>query len=141
LQLVNILRDLPKDLRNGRCYLPAEKLAETGLQPADLLQPENEPGLRPLYNHYLELAGAHLAAGWQYTNLIPFGQVRVRLACAWPVLIGLRTIEKLRAGRVLDPQQRIKISRSEVRRIIFRSVVCCPFREAWRRLASTKETI
>ena len=26
LQLVNILRDLPVDLRNGRCYLPAEEL-------------------------------------------------------------------------------------------------------------------
>jgi farnesyl-diphosphate farnesyltransferase len=42
LQLVNILRDLPEDLRNGRCYLPADKLLEAGLQPADLLSPANE---------------------------------------------------------------------------------------------------
>ncbi len=33
LQLVNILRDLPADLRKGRCYLPAEKLEPAGLMP------------------------------------------------------------------------------------------------------------
>src|SRR5207249_8227176 len=30
LQLVNILRDLPADLRAGRCYLPADELAAAG---------------------------------------------------------------------------------------------------------------
>ncbi len=68
LQLVNILRDLPADLKNGRCYLPMEELAEVGLAPEDLLQPANECKLRPLYNHYLDVAESHLAAGWNYTN-------------------------------------------------------------------------
>src|SRR5687767_1506136 len=35
LQLVNILRDLPRDLRQGRCYLPAERLARVGLSSRD----------------------------------------------------------------------------------------------------------
>src|SRR6185436_18281735 len=39
LQLVNILRDLPRDLRDGRCYLPSEELAPLGLKPSDLLDP------------------------------------------------------------------------------------------------------
>src|ERR1039457_3057573 len=65
LQLVNILRDLPADLEKGRCYLPLEKLAEAGLSPEDLLQPANENKLRPLYDHYLDLAESHLAAGWK----------------------------------------------------------------------------
>ena len=41
LQLVNILRDMPADLKKGRCYLPADKLAEVGLTPNDLLNPAN----------------------------------------------------------------------------------------------------
>ncbi|HEY2084034.1 MAG TPA: phytoene/squalene synthase family protein [Verrucomicrobiae bacterium] len=135
LQLVNILRDIPADLAKGRCYLPAEKLAAIGLAPADLLRPENEPKFRPLYNQYLDLAESHLAAGWQYTNLIPFGQMRVRLACAWPILIGLKTISRLRSGNVLDPRNRIKISRAEVWQIVRRSIVCYPSAGAWRRLA------
>ena len=80
LQLVNILRDLPADLHQGRCYLPVDKLKELGLSPADLLQPANEPRVRPLYNAWLDRAQAHLRAGWTYTNTLPWGQIRVRLA-------------------------------------------------------------
>jgi len=134
LQLVNILRDLPVDLQKGRCYLPSEKLAGVGLSPADLLQPANEPKLRPLYDRYLDLAESHLAAGWTYTNTIPRGQMRVRLACAWPILIGAKTIGRLRTGNVLDPRRRIKISRGEVRWIMVRSVLACPLPGAWRNL-------
>ncbi len=135
LQLVNILRDLPADLRKGRCYLPADKLAAIGLQPADLLQAVSESKLRPLYDRYLDLAQAHLMAGWAYTNNLPRRQVRVRLGCAWPILIGLETIKRLRTASLLDPGYRVKISRSEVRRILLRSVLRYPWRTAWRRLA------
>ena len=40
LQLTNVLRDLPKDLRIGRCYLPMEQLEPLGLEPPDLLNAE-----------------------------------------------------------------------------------------------------
>ena len=136
LQLVNILRDLPADLRNGRCYLPADKLLEAGLRPADLLSPANEAKFLPLFREYLNKAESHLAAGWTYTNSLPFGQVRVRLACAWPILIGVRTIERLRIANVLELQQGIKIPRSEVRRILLWSAFSCPFPSLWRKLFS-----
>ncbi|MEY2465523.1 MAG: farnesyl-diphosphate farnesyltransferase [Verrucomicrobiota bacterium] len=136
LQLVNILRDLPKDLVQGRCYLPNEQLSALGLKPEDLLKPETEPKLRPLYNEWLDRAEAHLAAGWEYTNRIPFCQMRVRLACAWPILIGRKTIDRLRLGNVLDPQQRIKITRGEVRKIISQSILRYPFPRAWAKLAT-----
>ena len=84
LQLVNILRDLPRDLRNGRCYLPKTRLETAGLTPASLLNPADESRIRPLYNEYLDRAENHLSAGWHYTNTLPAGCVRVRLACAWP---------------------------------------------------------
>lgn len=134
LQLVNILRDLPKDLRQHRCYLPADELAAAELSPGDLLDPANEPKLRPLYNRHLDLAAAHLAAGWEYTNSLPWSCVRVRLACAWPVLIGVRTLARLRTGNVLDAAQRIKVSRAEVRGIILKSILLYPFPSAWRRM-------
>ena len=133
LQLVNILRDLPVDLRKGRCYLPEDKLRAASLTPADLLKPENEPRLRPLYNTYLDIALAHLEGGWEYTNLVP-GSPRVRLACAWPILIGVRTLALLRTGNVLDPARRIKVSRPEVKRIILRSVACLFVPPLWRGL-------
>ena len=134
LQLVNILRDLPADLKKGRCYLPMEKLEPAGLLPEVLLSPANEAKFRPLFHEYLGRAESHLAAGWAYTNTLPFGQFRVRLACAWPILIGMKTIERLRAANVLELQQGIKVSRKEVRGIMLWSLVRCPFPGPWRNL-------
>jgi farnesyl-diphosphate farnesyltransferase len=136
LQLVNILRDLPADLKNGRCYLPLQRLDEAKLLPEALLSPATEQKFLPLFHEYLDKAETQLAAGWRYTNTLPFGQFRVRLACAWPVLIGVRTIAKLRAAGVIELQQRVKIPRHEVRRIIFRSLMRSPFAPAWRQLYS-----
>ncbi len=48
LQLVNVIRDLPADLRAGRCYLPAPLLERNGLAPADLLDPSRRRAARPL---------------------------------------------------------------------------------------------
>lgn len=134
LQLVNIMRDIPEDLRQGRCCVPLEKLNAAGLKPANLLQSETEPQFRPTYNSYLELASAYLAAGWDYTNALPRSCVRVRLACAWPILIGVRTLARLRVQNVLDASQRIKVSRPEVRNLLVWSVLLYPLPALWRRL-------
>ena len=134
LQLVNILRDLPRDLRAGRCYLPLEQLARAQLTPADLLNPAVAPRLRPVYDELLDLAESHLGAGWEYTNALPRSQVRVRLACAWPVLLGMKTLACLRRENPLDPAQRVKVSRVEVRSIITGTVLKYPFASAWENL-------
>jgi farnesyl-diphosphate farnesyltransferase len=134
LQLVNILRDLPADLKNGRCYLPLEKLEPAKLLPETLLSPMNEAKFLPLFGEHLDRAEAHLAAGWRYTNTVPFWQFRVRLACAWPILIGMKTIEKLRAADTVELKQRVKVSRGEVRGILFHSLAACAFPPLWRNL-------
>jgi farnesyl-diphosphate farnesyltransferase len=141
LQLVNILRDLAGDLRQGRCYLPADRLAGSGLKPEDLLQPANEPRLRPLYHGYLDRAEAHLLAGWAYTNALPRGCVRVRLGCSWPILIGRETLKLLRTGNPIDPQKRIKVSRRQVRRLRLRSVLLYPWPRAWEKMVGVGKAV
>ncbi len=134
LQLVNILRDLPRDLSQGRCYLPLIRLAEVDLEPAGLLDPANTARFRPVYESYLKFAENHLAAGWAYTGAVPYAQVRVRLACAWPVLIGVKTIAHLHSADILAGGTPIKVSRSEIRRLVLRSVLLYPFRSVWNGL-------
>ncbi|MDR3457157.1 MAG: phytoene/squalene synthase family protein [Verrucomicrobiae bacterium] len=134
LQLVNILRDLPADLKNGRCYLPTQRLEEAKLLPGVLFSPVNAEKFQSLFQEYLDQAEAHLAAGWHYTNTLPYGQFRVRLACAWPILFGLRTIAKLRRADAGELRARVKISRGEVWRILLKSLVACPVPFVWRRL-------
>jgi len=131
LQLVNILRDIPRDLRKGRCYVPSQSLAAANLAPEDLLSAQNQSRFRPVYEELLALAQGHLAAGWEYTGLLPRTQARLRLACAWPVLIGARTLRKLRRDNILDSSRRIKVSRPEVRSLILRSILLYPWPAAW----------
>lgn len=132
LQLINILRDLPADLRLGRCYLPATELQERGLEPAELLDPAAEARLRPLYHRWLNTAQEHLEAGWCYTNSLPRQWTRIRLACSWPILIGTRTLALLRTTPILDPARRIKINRGEVRSIVLGSLLRYPWPKLWQ---------
>ena len=114
LQLVNVLRDIPKDLRIGRCYLPVK-------DPRALLDPANYDSIRPEYAKWLDRAVEHLDAGWQYTMEIPPTLWRLRLACIWPIWIGLKTIARLRTANPLEPHERVKVSRGEVYGIMARS--------------------
>ena len=125
LQLVNILRDLPRDLRQGRSYIPLAPLAERNLSPESLLDPASMKTFRPLYDHYLQQAEEYLAAGRDYVDALPRRQLRVRLACTLPMLIGTETLARLRTANVLDDRYTIKVSRPDVRRLIFASLLYC----------------
>ena len=114
LQLVNVLRDIPKDLRIGRCYLPVK-------EPKLLLDPADDELIRAEYTKWLDCAVDHLEAGWQYTMEIPSSLWRLRLACVWPIWIGLKTIARLREANPLDPSRRVKVSRLEVYGVMLES--------------------
>jgi farnesyl-diphosphate farnesyltransferase len=85
LQLTNILLDWPVDVRRGRCHVPAAWLAETGIEPADLVG-SDRPDARALARRMEALARAALAEVPAYLALIPGRAVRYRLFCLWPAL-------------------------------------------------------
>jgi farnesyl-diphosphate farnesyltransferase len=119
LQLVNVLRDCGKDLRIGRCYLPATMLAQAALTPGDLLQPGTSARARPLMFGLVRIALDHFRAAIDYTFALPRLSVRLRLACLWPILIGLETLELLVANDDwLDPARPSKLTRNDVYRIL-----------------------
>ncbi|PJA77874.1 MAG: squalene/phytoene synthase family protein [Nitrospirae bacterium CG_4_9_14_3_um_filter_51_5] len=119
LQMVNILRDLPRDLRNGRCYIPTVLLDQVSLAPHQLLDETSTQAFRPLFRKLIQEARDHLDQGWRYTMAIPRMEIRLRLACMWPILIGIRTLQQLSVSPlVLSPNSPIKIARSDVYRIV-----------------------
>jgi farnesyl-diphosphate farnesyltransferase len=115
LQMINILRDIPEDLRFGRCYLPGVELEKHGLNPKDLLDHSNIEQFRPLYDEYLDITDQHLEAAVEYIRMLPDGQFRLKAATMLPVLIGQRTVSLLRTGNILDSDEKIKITRDEMR--------------------------
>ena len=142
LQLLNILRDLSDDLRQGRCYLPQDALRQSGLSPKNLAIPsadETRQKIAPLFQRYAQKANQLLMDGWEYTNQLPRRWVRVRLACAWPVLIGLQTLKALPLDDPLNPSRRAKISRQTVKTIIAKTLLAYPFPRLWKRLAKSHQ--
>lgn len=123
LQMVNILRDLPEDLANGRCYIPADLLAQHGLEPADLLK---EPArARAVLDALRKAAVEHLDAAWSYVKALT--PRKLRYACALPVLIGLETLGLLAKISPLESSERLKISRGSVRSLMTSAAVGAAF--------------
>jgi farnesyl-diphosphate farnesyltransferase len=119
LQLTNILKDLARDLRRGRCYIPSVLLRDVGLGPADLLSKENLPRFRPVLLQLVKLALEHLDQGWTYTMAIPRREIRQRLACMWPILLAGETLQRVVASsRLLDQTVNIKVPRGVVYRVM-----------------------
>ena len=114
LQMVNILRDLPEDLANGRCYLPADLLTQHGLEVADL---QNSPErARLLIDQLRRQTLDHLDAAWEYVRALT--PRKLRYACALPVLIGLETLGLLAKTSPLETDERLKISRGSVKSLM-----------------------
>ena len=125
LQMTNILRDVPKDLRIGRCYLPQSELNRIGLRAEDLLNSVNTDRARPILAWGIRRTLDHFSAAEQYILAIPRRNLRLRLAALWPVLIGLKTLSTLAVSDDwLNPESRIKIPRRAVYGIIALSLLC-----------------
>jgi farnesyl-diphosphate farnesyltransferase len=106
LQLTNIVKDLARDLHNGRCYVPTQWLDEVGLKPLDLLKPESLPTFRPILLRMIRQAVAHLDQGWLYTM-------------ALPILLAGETLKRVATAQdLLDPTVNVKAPRSVVYRVM-----------------------
>ena len=119
LQLVNILRDLGKDARLARCYLPAEQWRSLGVDEAVIAaHPER---LRPVWSQWVEKAEMLLADGVRYVTLLQ--HKTLRYATALPVLLGVSTLASLRKATDKELVRGVKISRVEVGKVLFQTTL------------------
>ncbi|RKP51810.1 phytoene/squalene synthase family protein [Pararobbsia silviterrae] len=124
LQMTNVLRDCAKDLRISRCYLPSSVLERHGLHPDDLLQPDASVRARPVLDELLRTTLGLYRDALAYTLSLPGHAIRLRLACIWPIMIGLETLVLLAGNDTwLDPRHASKIKRNDVYRILGYSFV------------------
>lgn len=123
LQLTNILRDIAEDLRIGRCYFPGNQLAELGISVESLFDPDCVEALRPVQREWMMRALEYYRSAGHYIMNTPRRCVKLRLAMLWPVLLGLRTLQLVASSEdYLRPEKRIKVTRSEVYRLLLSSL-------------------
>lgn len=123
LQIVNILRDLPKDLQLGRCYFPQTDLQAAGLSPEDLLNPVNSTRFEPIKNKWIFWGLSRLQSAKPYFRELSRLHGGQRAAVAWPVLWTADTLyEVYQEKNLLNLQKRVKISRN----IIYSTILLTP---------------
>jgi farnesyl-diphosphate farnesyltransferase len=114
LQLINILRDLGKDARMGRCYLPEEDWKQLGLT-AEQIQ-HHPTLLRPLWQQQLVEAEQCMIHAEQYVQQICHKTLRYATALPW--LLGVRTLKQLKQASDAELLAGVKISRTDVAAVL-----------------------
>lgn len=115
LQLLNILRDLPDDLSTGRCYLPGGDANIGGSSIWD-----------ELAELWLARCRELLSAAPTYVDALR--NRRIRLATALPALIAGKTLNLLEQANWEQLENRVKVPRAEVKRLMAKAVLVSPSR-------------
>jgi farnesyl-diphosphate farnesyltransferase len=108
LQLVNILRDLPEDLRNGRCYLPAEN-------------PNDPEKLMAIHQRWLQKAIPLVDSGFRYAKALH--SRRLRTASVLPAMLARETLQLMCDSTWQSLQTRVKVPRSKVYTSLIRAMI------------------
>jgi len=107
LQLINILRDLPNDLKAGRCYLPG-------------VDPQNKEALLQESTRWRQQARLYLKDGEAYAQSLR--SLRVRMATALPGKIGTQTLDLMDEADWETLSRGVKITRNEVYRCAWKAM-------------------
>jgi farnesyl-diphosphate farnesyltransferase len=107
LQLVNILRDLPVDIKNGRCYLPDVDF-------------KKKKAVMRAAKKWSKKARLYLELGLKYSSSLR--QKRAKVATVLPAIIGLKTLDLIDSATWEQWQSGIKVSRKEIRKSLLQAL-------------------
>ncbi|MBI4211127.1 MAG: squalene/phytoene synthase family protein [Deltaproteobacteria bacterium] len=116
LQMVNIIRDLPRDLQQGRCYLPDSMLSARGISAEDLAHGHVTGKEKQLLKELTSNTRKQLQAGFRYLHYFPRTAVRLRMPIILPISLGIKTLDLIEHSphEWLNPNNVLKIPRTQV---------------------------
>lgn len=107
LQLVNILRDLPVDLSNGRCYIPDVDMNDV-------------KAVMVAAKMWRIKARKYLEQGLTYSSTLK--QKRAKIATALPAIVGMKTLDMMDEASWEEWEQGLKISRKQIRKSLWQAI-------------------
>jgi farnesyl-diphosphate farnesyltransferase len=136
LQTVNILKDVAVDAeRENAVYIPEELLRAHGSSHATILDPSRETANHAALAVLITLAWKNLDDARDYLTTVPRRALAVRLFCILPLLYAYATLRELTRSRaMLKSGGNVKISRREVRTLMFAGMLAAPSNAAVRAL-------
>jgi farnesyl-diphosphate farnesyltransferase len=107
LQTINILKDISWDIQNENAiFIPLENLSESKV--VDIVN----------------LAEKDLNISIEYIKSIPRINFRIRFFCIFPLLLAFATLREIRKSKsILNPNEKIKVTRAEVKKIYKHSFI------------------
>ena len=127
LQLTNIIKDIAADRERGWCFVPADLCRAHGFAPEELLAPAHRDAARRAMTVLIAKARAHLDDALAYCTLLPRSAYGVRMFCLLAVNLALRTLQlAAHDPRLLDPADKLKITRGEVRATLAMTALTAP---------------
>jgi farnesyl-diphosphate farnesyltransferase len=99
LQLINILRDLPADLAQGRCYLP-------------MANPADREALMACHRRWIERADLWIDDGFRYASML--ATRRLKVASVMPAMIAKETLGLMKNASWDTLRLEVKVPRIRV---------------------------
>jgi len=127
LQLTNIIKDVSDDRRRGLSFVPRQLCELSGIRPEELQDQRHHDGARRIMLALIRRAKLHLNDALAYTTALPRRQYGIRLFCLTALYFAVRTLRLAEKDeRLLDPEHKVKISRSQVRRTVLVARLVAP---------------
>jgi len=134
LQITNIIKDCRGDADRGWCYVPLELLRSRGISPEDFFAGTNRPASLAVINELTHKTATYLESALEYTLLLPRRRRRLRLFNLWSLFFAARTLALAwNNPHLLEPNTKVKITRSQVYRTMARTTLLVGRDQALRR--------
>ncbi len=142
LQLTNIIKDVSDDQARGWSFVPRQLCEMAGIRPEDLQKEEHGPEGRRVMLMLIDKAKGHLRDALEYSTALPRRDSGARQFCLTSLYFAVQTLRLAeRDDRLLDPNHKVKITRSDVFRTVRMTKMVAPsnllVRLYFRRLAGS----
>lgn len=125
LQLINILKDIAWDFEHENdVFIPEETLSRFGSTQSQIISKKWRAANRKAVNTLCIEAHQNLEKAFEYIYTLPRLALTIRLFCLVPVMLAVATLRELQHSQaMLEKGGSVKISRSEVKRIIIACIL------------------
>lgn len=118
LQMTNIIKDIWDDRRRGACWLPRNLFNRHGIELSELSAGMNSRAFEEGLNELIAIAHQRLYEALEYALLLPRNETGIRNFCLMAILMAVRTLKKVHQNQSFNEGLGVRISRTEVRRVM-----------------------